>query len=199
MGEKHKKTKKGYVWRKGHIRTLKSGKKIRIAGQWVKSIRTSHYTWAKKQKDKRKTSVKTARKIYKTPRCGPGEIIRDGYVRKSYIRTLSDGRKIRIPKTIVAPICIKDTGLPGKGPRKIKGKIQKIGPVQKGLLRKYGYSMTKTAEMRRIALKKAIKTYGKNSVIRKVNAIVVWNKYKNPTLSNKAKNDVKWIQKNYSR
>jgi hypothetical protein len=189
-------TKKGHVWRKAHTRTLRNGKTIKVPGQWVKSVRTAHYKWAKKQVEKKKKEGRiVAKERFKTPKCKKGEIVRKGYVRKAYTKTLPNGKTIRIKRTVVAPVCVKDVGLPGKGARVVKGKKQAIGPVRKGALGVFGYSMDKSAEMRRKALKKAVKEYGRTAVLRKVNAIVVWNKYKAPTTSKKATADVNWIKK----
>ena len=105
-----------------------------------------------------------------------------GYVwRKGHTRTLKNGETIRIKGKIV----------------KSSSKKVKIGPVMKGTLTQYGYSMSLPATERRIALKKAIKNIGSTPVLRKVNLISIWNKNKNPKLAAKAKADVKWIQKNY--
>ena len=79
--------------------------------------------------------------------CVKGEIIRKGYIRKAYTR--KDGTKVK--ETRVAPKCIKDRDNPGKGP-------YTLPPLKDNhFLTKHGYSLSKSFEERKKALKKAIK------------------------------------------
>lgn len=93
--------------------------------------------------------------------CEPGKIERVGYTRKD--------------RTKVEPVCIKDMGKPGKGPALIKG-------LNKGELKKYGYENVKnmTEKSRHTALNKAVKEYGRLSVMRKLRAVATLKKNTDP-------------------
>lgn len=118
--------------------------------------------------------------------CKSGQILRKGYTRKAYYR--ADGTYVSASK--IKPVCIMDTGNPGKGPNI-------IGKMRKGELTQFGYHLSSNATDRRKALTKAIKRYDALSVFRKINAISILQKNTNPTYSNKARADANWISKNY--
>jgi hypothetical protein len=191
--------KKDYIWRKPHTRISKTGVVTHIPGSWVKSVRTSHYDWAKKEESKLKKSHSISLKKYGTISCPKGQVSRVGYVRKSYVRSSPTGKMISVKRTIVPCSCISDRGLPGKGPRTIKGKLASIGPVRKGVLKKYGYSIDASAKTRHGAIRRAIKAYGRNSVMKKINSIYVWFKNSNKRISAIAQRDKNWIKKNYPK
>jgi hypothetical protein len=89
-------------------------------------------------------------------KCDKGEIVRKAYTRKAYTR--KDGTKVKA--TRVAAKCIKDRGTPGKGP-------YTLPPLKDNhFLTKHGYSLSKSFEDRKKALKKAIKENGSLSVLR---------------------------------
>ena len=71
--------------------------------------------------------------------------------------------------------------------------------LNKGTLRKFGYTSHSLANKRHLALKKASGILGSSSVIHKLNAIRVLNKNINPILSKKFKNDMIWVQKNLKK
>lgn len=83
-----------------------------------------------------------------------------------------------------------------KNPRKSTRKVR-ISISKPGSLSKYGYSMSKTAASRHKALSKAVKAYGYGSIMRKVNAIYVFNKKKHPDLARKASRDKSWLREKY--
>lgn len=58
--------------------------------------------------------------------------------------------------------------------------VNKIPPLKKGTLGKYGYKNVRSLspEKRKRALRKAVKSLGKEKVIKKVNAVAVLNKNK---------------------
>jgi hypothetical protein len=87
-----------------------------------------------------------------------------------------------------------NTGLPLKA-----GKSRKnlIGPLKKGLMTKMGYSVAAKAKTRRRAVDRAVKTYGKLSTLRKLNAVAVYTRRTSPVKSRKFKSDVKYVQKKY--
>lgn len=61
-------------------------------------------------------------------------------------------------------------------------------------LSKYGYSLSKTSNKRRIALLKALHKFGYSSVMKKVNALYVFNKNLHPITAKKASSDKKWLK-----
>ena len=110
--------------------------------------------------------------------CPPGMITRKAYVRKyttairkqGFTVKRSSGKMYRVfPKSkdmLVESRCVKDLGLPGKGPTSGKG----IGPLHKGELAKYGYSYAASEAQRHAALKSAVEQYGQVGVYRKLDA-----------------------------
>lgn len=84
-----------------------------------------------------------------------------------------------------------------KSPQKSRRKKVRISITKPGSLSKYGYSMSKTAIARRRALSKAVKSYGYGTVMRKVNALYVFNKKKHPGIAKKATADKKWLREKY--
>lgn len=205
--------KKGYIWRKPHTRTTRSGSIVHIPGMWVKSVRTSHYDWAKKRRASLAKSHAISRRRYGVRSCPKGMISRAGYVRKRYTRSSPArsftgsasrsspyGRKrarISVRRTVVPYTCILDRGLPGKGPRMVSGRLASIGPVKKGTLSKYGYSLHGSAKSRHRAIRKGIKAVGRNTVMRKINNLSVWFKNTNKGYAAIAKRDKNWIRKNF--
>ena len=110
--------------------------------------------------------------------CPPGTIRRAGYVRHLSSRGHTVRRKGKIiitkPKvraTRVRSACIKDRGLPGKGPTGTK-----IGPLKKGELIKYGYSFRLSDKLRHEALLRAIKAYGALQTYHKLDAVAKLSK-----------------------
>jgi hypothetical protein len=128
--------------------------------------------------------------------------------RKSYIRKYSSLTKKRgftvrrktgttyrvYPKAanmMVESACVKDLGLPGKGPRSGKG----IGPLHKGELAKHGYSYRNSNSSRHAALKKAAEEYGPLGVFRKLNAVAKLTTRTVPKVSAAFKRDREWVKK----
>jgi hypothetical protein len=157
---------------------------------------------------KRSSSLRgTRERLGLTKRCPPGSILRAPFRRKFNTQTKKYGynvhrknRTIRVYPTsgsvIVKAACIKDKGLPGKGP--VSGKA--IGPLKEGELSRYGYNAHKSAEERHEALKKAIEVYGALNVFQKLNAIANLTK----RLRGDARkaheifsSDRKWVQEHY--
>lgn len=91
--------------------------------------------------------------------------------------------------TKVKSYCKKDLGKPGKG--------KKLFTLKKGELSKYGCHLTKPRQERQNALKKAMKKFDRNTMIRKLNALSILQKNTNPNYSRKAKTDMTFIQKCY--
>ena len=72
-----------------------------------------------------------------------------------------------------------------------------IGALKEGDLTRLGYKATLKATSRRRAVDKAVKTYGKVSALRKLNAVAVYTKRRSPARSRTFKSDVRYVQKKY--
>ena len=132
--------------------------------------------------------------------CPAGMIRKKAYVRKyssavkkyGYTVKKKNGKEYRIkPKAsemYVESKCVKDTGLPNKGPAL-------FGPLRKGDLAKHGYSFRKSDAERHAALLKAIDDYGRTSVYRKLNAVTKLFKRTHPTYSSRFKEDREWVKR----
>jgi|LauGreDrversion4_2_1035121.scaffolds.fasta_scaffold11122_6 hypothetical protein len=132
--------------------------------------------------------------------CPEGYILRKGYTRKYRSSLAHTGFTVRrrgklytvkpTAQSIHVPAgCIKDRGLPGKGPKLGEG----IGKLRKGDLIKYGYQYRLSDALRHRALKKAIKQYGKTSVYHKLDAIVKLSKRTAPNASDIFQRDRNWV------
>lgn len=93
-----------------------------------------------------------------------------------------------------------------KATRKIKAtnnrfKEKGIGKLKAGQLGKHGYHAIKTmkAPRRHVALRSAIAEYGAKMILRKLNAIRVYQKNSNPRVSKLFYNDMRWVRKTYDR
>ena len=116
--------------------------------------------------------------------CPPGMEKRKGYVRSSFVR--KDGTKVQGSK--VPTVCIPDRGSKGRA-WKLKNKTLGIGKLKKGDLTKFGYSAKSPERTRHSAIKKAVKKTGAITIERKLNALAVYTKNRNPKLSKEFKED----------
>jgi hypothetical protein len=131
--------------------------------------------------------------------CPPGMIERKEYARKYSTAVMRKGFTTRKGKryphkknlTYVAPVCIKDVGLPGKGK-------QSIGPLRKGELSKYGYSMKENEDVRHKALRKAIQEYGALGVYRKLDAVAKLTERTIPEASKTYTKDRNWVRESFN-
>lgn len=73
-----------------------------------------------------------------------------------------------------------------------------IGKLKPGLLKAVGYSVTDRATRRHKAVDRAIKTYGRLSTLRKLNAVAVYTRRTSPAKSRAFKSDMKYVQKKSS-
>ncbi len=154
----------------------------------------------------RRSGIKgTRQKLGLTKRCPPGYVLRAPYKRgfksitkKSGYNVHKGNKTIRVYPTarsvVVKASCIKDRGLPGKGPRSGKG----IGSLKKGELSRYGYSAHDSTEERHKALRKAIQVYGPLGVFRKLDAITKYTQRTAPEAHRIFKADRTWVQKNFT-
>ena len=90
----------------------------------------------------------------------------------------------------------------GRGRSKSKGRSRSRGrnvipPLQKGTLTEYGYHFDKTPIARHRALNKAYKAHGYAKIVRKLNAISVLNKNRDPNVTETAKEDMEWLKNKY--
>jgi hypothetical protein len=136
--------------------------------------------------------------------CPKGFILRKSYTRKFRNTVKREGFTVRRkgkvftvrPKkntTYVPAGCIRNRGLPGKGPREGEG----IGSLRKGELIKYGYSYRLADSTREKALRKAIKAYGALSVYRKLDAVAKYSIRTAPDASRIFARDRDWIRRNF--
>jgi hypothetical protein len=145
--------------------------------------------------------------------CPSGYIKRKGYTRrfkKNVVNlgfTRRKGSKLIVvhPKsnaTIVKATCIRNRGLPGKGPLKGEG----IGKLRKGELIKYGYTYKLPNSMRHAALKRAVSAHGKTAnakkagataVYRKLNAVAKLSVRTAPDASKIFARDRNWVHREY--
>lgn len=116
------------------------------------------------------------RKLCKTPRCVKGQIVREGHYTKKH--------------TVVCPVCIEATGLSQQTGKK----GEQLFILERGTLGKYGYKSTLSDSQRRRTLKRALQTLPALTVYRKLNAIALVNRNRNPTLSNLFKEDAEWVK-----
>ncbi len=131
--------------------------------------------------------------------CPPGKILRKAYVRRFKTNVRERGYTVKrgsqtyraYPKkssTVVQAACVKDVGLPGKGP-------QQIAPLRKGELMKHGYTYRKSDIDRHEALRKAAKEFGVLGVYRKLDAVAKLSVRAAPKASAIFKKDRDWVRK----
>jgi hypothetical protein len=136
--------------------------------------------------------------------CPKGYIMRKGYTRRFRPNVKETGFTVRRKGTVytvkpkantikVEATCIKNRGLPGKGPREGEG----IGKLRKGELIKYGYQYRLSDSLRHSALKRAIKRYGALSVYRKLDAVSKLSLRTAPDASKIFGIDRNWVRNNY--
>jgi hypothetical protein len=145
----------------------------------------------------------TRAKLGLTKRCPPGHILRAPYKRRFSASTKHQGYNVHrgrytyraYPKAgsvLVKAACIKDRGLPGKGPRSGRGITMK-----KGELSRYGYNAHISEEARHAALRKAMKVYGPLSVYHKLDAITKLTMRTAPDAHKIFKADRDWVQRHF--
>ena len=174
--------KKGEIERKAYIRVSKNGKKTIVLPSCIKD-----------QGKPGKSPMPMPLKETKM-KCHKGEIARASYEKQAYDRKAyyrKDNVHVKaahIGKVNVGEACIKDLGNKGRGPNLIP-------KLEKGDLKKFGYSSKDKKEQREMALKKAVAAKDKNSVIRKLNAVSNLMKNTHPDISKKFHSDMLFVQK----
>lgn len=136
--------------------------------------------------------------------CPSGYILRKGYTRRYRPSLTHTGFTVRRmgklytvrpkSKSIRVPAgCIKNRGLPGKGPVSGEG----IGKLRKGDLIKYGYQYRLSDTLRHRALKQAIEQYGALTVYRKLNAVAKLSTRTAPDASAIFGRDRNWVRNHH--
>lgn len=136
--------------------------------------------------------------------CPKGYILRRSYTRRFRPNVKETGFTVRRKGTVytvrpkansirVPASCIKNRGLPGKGPREGEG----IGKLRKGELIKYGYQYRLSDALRHASLKRAIDRYGALSVYRKLDAVAKLSLRTAPDASEIFSKDRDWIRSHY--
>ena len=136
-------------------------------------VRSKSVSSRAKSTSSRKFSVAKVLAPYKG--CPEGEVKRKGYTRKSF--TSRSGSRVR--SVSVSSGCIKDRGYRSRL-FQLKTGSMGIGPLKKGELRSFGYSADDSEEKRHKSLRAASKKYTSLSVLRKLNALMVYNKRTQP-------------------
>ena len=77
-------------------------------------------------------------------------------------------------------------------PKKVR-----IGPLRKGTLTQFGYSLYGAPSQRHAALDAAVNFFGYATIIKKLNAIRVLNKNKHPDSSAVYTSDMHYVQRRY--
>lgn len=182
MASATRKCGKGQTHRKTYLRTLKSGRRIRVPGACIRS--TTKYT---SSPNVNRTRLRGYRKSSRTLKACPS-----GYIKRaSYVRYTKRGKHVLVPEQ-----CIKDVGAPGKG---YAQGGPGIGKLRQGELAKYGYTeVQKLSESaRHQALDRAIAEFGSLGVWRKLNAVSVYTRRTAPAASKVFKADMDWIRNKY--
>jgi hypothetical protein len=127
------------------------------------------------------------RQTRRSKSCRRGTIPRAGYTR----RVARSSRRIYVPAS-----CIPDVGAPGKG---LASGEPGIGRLREGDLSRFGYDnvTTLSAGQRRLALARAVRTYGALSLFRKLNAVYVYTRRSSPASSRIFKSDRDWVRATY--
>ena len=135
--------------------------------------------------------------------CPPGQILRKAYTRRYSTAVRARGFTVKKSSGVAYRVkpeaknmhiearCVKNTGLPGKGPRSGRG----FGPLKKGELAKYGYSFRASESQRHAALKKAVSEYTALGVYRKLDAIAKLTMRTVPNAAKVFAADRDWVRK----
>jgi hypothetical protein len=155
-------------------------------------------------KESTKELKRTAtRKMKSRLQCPPGYIRREPYVRKYTTAIRRKGFTVKRKSGVsykvyptasakfVESACIKDRGLEGKGT--LKG----IGPLRKGELKQFGYSVAIPKEQRHAALRKAVQKLGELSVYRKLDAVAKLSLRVAPEASKVFEDDRDWVRRTF--
>lgn len=82
-----------------------------------------------------------------------------------------------------------------KSKSRSKSKSKTISVLKPGMLTSYGYHIDLPVKERQDALTKAYKAYGLSKLIKRLNILGVYNKYKNPKITETVNKDMEFIHK----
>ena len=82
-----------------------------------------------------------------------------------------------------------------KSKSRSKAKIRASSVLKPGMLTSYGYHIDLPVKERQDALTKAYKAYGLSKLIKRLNILGVYNKYKNPKITETVNKDMEFIHK----
>ncbi len=139
-----------------------------------------------------------------TKKCPKGYILRAPYKRYFTSTVKRQGYSVhrnnvtyriypKVSGVLVQASCVKDRGLPGKGPTSGSG----ITGLRKGELGKVGYNVHLSEEARHEALKKAVKKYGAFETFRKLDAVAKLTLRTAPEASRIFRTDRDWIRRHF--
>lgn len=188
----------GQIYRAPYTR-YRGDQEIKVSGNCIRSVSQSKQKrsvqdqqyLAERAKIQRKASRMFSREA--SQKCPPGKVLREGFYRKpahrkSYKR--SSGTNIaatEVKGAWVPPTCVPSIN---------RQKKQRLFVLERGVLKKYGYTDIHdlTTEERHDALDKALKEIEPLPLLRRVNALYVLNKNKDPELAEKFHEDVEYIR-----
>ena len=82
-----------------------------------------------------------------------------------------------------------------KSKSRSRSKSKTISVLKPGMLTSYGYHIDLPVKERQDALTKAYKAYGLSKLIKRLNILGVYNKYKNPKITETVHKDMDFIHK----
>ena len=82
-----------------------------------------------------------------------------------------------------------------KSKSRSRSKSKTISVLKPGMLTSYGYHIDLPVKERQDALTKAYKAYGLSKLIKRLNILGVYNKYKNPKITETVNKDMEFIHK----
>lgn len=189
----------GMVYRRPYTR-YRGKTRINVAGNCIRE--TSETGLKRSVLDKeyiasRKNMYKEAKEKFNgeyPKECPPGTILREGFYRRPYHRrgySRKNGTHINqanVHGAWVPPTCAPSINAPHKKKR--------LFVLERGTLGAFGYDHVKdlTTKQRHHALDRAIKVINPLSLLRKVNALYVLNKNRNPELAELFHQDVNYIR-----
>ena len=160
----------------------KSAKKSRSKSRMTRSERDRRLI-AQRQRLRQRAAAATEGPT----RCPRGEILREAYPRKAYTRASGASvAKVNVPST-----CIRATGR-AKSTGK-KGK--QLFVLERGVLGKFGYTTGLSVRERHEALDRAGKKLNALSLFRRLKALQLLNRNRNPNLAKLFGEDADYVRK----
>jgi hypothetical protein len=182
-----KKCPAGKIYRVEYSRQNSNGSSVVVKGNCIRA--TSNSGKKTSITNNKNIAAKKRRQSRTSRKCPKGEISRISYRKKSFTNKFGTHvSSAKVPST-----CIKAVGQ-----SKITGhKGEPLFVLEKGVLSKYGYSHIASMSMsnRHKAIDKALKDIKPLSLYRRLNALYVLNKDKDPILAKLFRNDANYVKK----